>query len=146
MFFTTFRPFKPQMKHWLDFLQWFTTCRVVKCSSISKKKKKKRIMTGNVISKFWTLWRVTALFKWKDESGRTQWKKKPLRLKVEGTCYCTANMHFQFPYCSTTSLSALHGLYKASKANERWKHGTVLMNENVNITRHKIMNNFEHIE
>lgn len=65
--FTTFRPFKPQMKHWLNFLQWFTTCRVVKSSSISEKKKKKnRIMTGTVISKFWTLWRVTALYKWKD--------------------------------------------------------------------------------
>lgn len=59
-------------------------------------------------------------------------ENKPLRLKVEGACYCTANTHFRFPYCLTTSLSALHGLcHKASKkrrlplSKKRRKQGTV---------------------
>lgn len=45
-------------------------------------KKKRRIMTGTVISKFWTLRRVTVL-NWKDESGGTQ-RKQDFEVKSWG--------------------------------------------------------------
>lgn len=127
---------------------WFTTCKALACilpreelQANDRNWLERSFRELLVSARGWVNFR--SLVKRKDESVRTQvWKHKSLslgwRLKVEVACYCTANTHFQFPYCLTASL---HGLCHGAGREQRfplfkitWKKRTLSMNETFETT------------